>query len=44
VRTPTLTGFGSRLVNASAGQLGGPVALRFEPDGVRCELSLPLTG
>ncbi len=42
VRVPTVTGFGSRLINASAGQLGGPVALRFEPEGVRCELSLPL--
>jgi two-component sensor histidine kinase len=42
VRPPTATGFGSRLINASAGQLGGSVALRFEPAGVVCELSLPL--
>ncbi len=32
----------TRLINARAGQLGGAVALRFEPEGVRCELSLPL--
>jgi two-component sensor histidine kinase len=44
VSAPITRGFGSRLINASGGQLRGPVTLRFEPEGVRCELSLPLVG
>jgi PAS domain S-box-containing protein len=38
---PSRTGFGSRLLQRSlAADLGGRCVLRFEPDGVQCDLSL----
>ena len=36
---PTREGFGSRLLkSALGGQIDGTVELRFEPDGLRCEI------
>ena len=40
---PTRRGFGSRLIEATAqAQLGGTVEKRWEPDGLVCEIALPL--
>jgi len=44
VVSPTRRGFGSRLIERSLqGQLGGAAALTYAPDGVRCDIRLPLT-
>jgi two-component sensor histidine kinase len=43
VRLPARRGFGSRLIERGlAGELGGEVHLRFEPDGVVCMLDAPI--
>jgi two-component sensor histidine kinase len=43
VAVPQKRGFGSRLIEQTAKQqLNGRVALHFEPDGVVCELEVPL--
>lgn len=43
VRPPARRGFGSRLVERSlARELGGRVALRFDPEGLTCEVWAPL--
>jgi len=40
---PARRGFGTRLIEeALAHEAGGRVALRFPPDGLRCEIDLPL--
>jgi PAS domain S-box-containing protein len=39
---PTRKGFGSRLITASAQQLGGGVTLGFPPDGFEAEFRFPL--
>jgi two-component sensor histidine kinase len=39
VRAPTRKGFGTRLVTASASQLGGLVSLDFTPEGLVAQLS-----
>lgn len=42
VKTPSRLGFGSRLIMMSLeGELGGTADLRFDPDGLRCEVSIP---
>ena len=42
VRAPERTGFGTRLLaRALAGELGGPVDLRFEQTGVECDIRIP---
>jgi len=42
VAPPSRRGFGSRLIAMSLeGELGGTTDLRFDPDGVRCEISIP---
>lgn len=42
VTPPARRGFGSRLIAMSmAGELGGTSDLRFEPEGVTCEISIP---
>jgi two-component sensor histidine kinase len=44
VQPPTRRGFGSRLIERGlAGELGGQVALRFDPEGVRCTIEAPMT-
>lgn len=44
VAEPTRRSFGSRLIEqALPGQLSGEARLRFEPDGVGCEVNIPLT-
>jgi PAS domain S-box-containing protein len=44
VVAPTRTGFGSRLIaEALRGEPGGGAALRFDPAGVVCEITLQLT-
>lgn len=44
VAAPARKGFGSRLIQASIEQeLGGAAALRYEADGFKCSLSIPLT-
>jgi two-component sensor histidine kinase len=42
VTPPGRKGFGSRLIAASAQQLGGTAALEFAESGVRCRLDFPL--
>ncbi|EIM25861.1 sensor histidine kinase [Microvirga lotononidis] len=43
VEPPKRLGFGSRLIERSIrDELGGGLDLRFQPDGLRCSLSLPL--
>jgi two-component sensor histidine kinase len=42
VREPTRHGFGTQLVNRLAKQLCGDVRLKYEHQGVLCELSMPL--
>jgi two-component sensor histidine kinase len=43
VREPDRRGFGSRMIERGlAAELGGKVAIRFEPDGVSCEVDAPL--
>jgi two-component sensor histidine kinase len=45
VYEPSRRGFGTRLVERIlAQQLGGDVQLRFAPQGVSCELKIPLDG
>ncbi len=44
VAAPTARGFGSRLIERGlAGEMNAEVALRFEPEGVRCAIAAPLT-
>jgi two-component sensor histidine kinase len=43
VEAPLRQSFGSRLIEqALPGQLSGEARLRFEPDGVNCEINIPL--
>jgi two-component sensor histidine kinase/PAS domain-containing protein len=42
VAPPARRGFGSRLIATSAAQLGGRAELSFQPEGLQCELELPL--
>lgn len=43
VRPPERRGFGSRLVERSlARELGGQVAMDFDPEGLRCRISAPV--
>ena len=43
VAEPQQRGFGSKLIEGSvAAELGGKVRLRFEPEGLRCEMLIPL--
>jgi two-component sensor histidine kinase len=42
VREPMRHNFGTRLVNALAAQLHGDIRLRYEPEGLVYELSVPL--
>ena len=43
VREPSQRSFGSRLIEqALPGQLQGEARLRFEPDGLSCEVNIPL--
>ncbi len=43
VETPARQGFGTLLIRSVVeGQLDGTLALAWEPDGVRCSISLPL--
>ncbi|MCJ2042341.1 GAF domain-containing protein [Methylobacterium sp. J-059] len=45
VAHPTRMGFGSRLIERGlAGAIGGEVRLTYPPDGVLCELAVPLAG
>ncbi len=45
VSEPSRKGFGFRLINeAVPRQLSGKVDLVYEPDGLRCRISLPLSG
>lgn len=45
VRVPTRKGFGFRLINeAVPRQLSGTVDLAYDPQGLRCRISLPLAG
>jgi two-component sensor histidine kinase len=39
VQTPTRKGFGTRLISASANQLGGSVTLDYRPEGLVAQLS-----
>jgi two-component sensor histidine kinase len=44
VREPSRRSFGSRLIEqALPGQLQGEARLRFEPDGLSCEVNIPLS-
>ncbi len=44
VVAPTSRGFGSRLIELGlAGEMNAQVALRFEPEGVRCIIAAPLS-
>lgn len=44
VEPPTRTGFGSKVIQASIrSQLGGQVQKDWEPSGLKCALSLPMT-
>lgn len=44
VREPSRKSFGSRLIEqALPGQLQGEARLRFEPDGLSCEVNIPLS-
>ncbi len=43
VSPPVRRGFGSRLIRMSLeGELGGRTDLRFEPDGLTCNISIPI--
>jgi two-component sensor histidine kinase len=43
VTTPARRGFGSRLLERSlAAEMSGTVKLAFEPEGLRCEIEVPL--
>ena len=43
VDSPKRLGFGSRLIERSIrDELGGLLEMRFQPDGLRCSLHLPL--
>ncbi|MGE8941397.1 PAS domain S-box protein [Leptospira interrogans] len=42
VRPPERRGFGTRLVEASAEQLGGRITLEYKPEGFECRCVLPL--
>jgi PAS domain S-box-containing protein len=43
VKEPARRGFGSRMIERGlAAELGGTVAIRFEPDGVLCEVDAPM--
>ena len=43
VTSPTRKGFGSRMIERGlAGELGGEVQIRYEPDGAVCTLDIPL--
>lgn len=45
VEPPARKGFGSRLIERGlAGAVGGEVILAYEPDGVICRVTAPLTG
>ena len=40
---PDQRGFGSKLIEGSiAAELGGTANLSFEPDGLRCEIVIPM--
>jgi two-component sensor histidine kinase len=44
VQEPTRKSFGSRLIEqALPGQLQGEARLKFEPEGLSCEVNIPLT-
>jgi two-component sensor histidine kinase len=44
VAPPARRGFGSRLIERGlAAELGGTVAMRFEPGGLVCQVEAPLT-
>jgi two-component sensor histidine kinase len=44
VKEPSRRSFGARLIErALPGQLSGEARLRFEPDGLSCEVNIPLT-
>lgn len=44
VEAPSRKSFGSRLIEqALPGQLSGDARLKFEPDGLSCEVNIPLT-
>jgi len=43
VAKPTRRGFGSRLIERGlAGELGGQVSLKFDPEGLRCVIEAPM--
>lgn len=42
VQPPAKRGFGLRLIESMGGKLGAQPVFLFEPDGVRCELALPI--
>ncbi|MFM9849064.1 MAG: PAS domain S-box protein [Hyphomicrobiaceae bacterium] len=44
VQSPERRGFGSRLIEASADQLGGRVAMEYHETGLVCRLQFPLRG
>lgn len=45
VAEPERRGFGSRMIEGSiAAELGGSARMTFEPDGLRCEIVVPLAG
>jgi two-component sensor histidine kinase len=44
VQQPKRRSFGTRLIDRLASQLHGEARLRYEPDGVRYELDVPLAG
>jgi two-component sensor histidine kinase len=39
---PTRRGFGTRVIDATAAQLGGTVQRRWQPSGLSCEVRFPL--
>jgi two-component sensor histidine kinase len=39
---PTRRGFGTRVIDATALQLGGTVQRRWQPSGLSCEVRFPL--
>jgi two-component sensor histidine kinase len=44
VQQPSRKSFGTRLIEqALPGQLQGEARLRFEPDGLSCEVNIPLS-
>jgi two-component sensor histidine kinase len=42
IERPVLSGFGSRLIAAILRDLTGEIVFDFEPDGLRCRLTLPV--